>query len=235
MALPLPFELAKQAEVCTSPRPRYKFPTIRGLGGFPTNRSTAATMDVPSNIFLIGSMGAGKSTIARRLAATLDKEFVDADRELEQRTGVEIPLIFELEGEDGFRKRERELLAELVVRKDIVLATGGGVVLSADNRANLAEHGFVIYLDAPVDLVVARVASTPPPRLTVASWCTSSTAAVATDPPCGGGQTSSLRLHLSGRSSLRCGVAARWRNSSGIRVRTCRRTRQPSPRLPIWT
>ena len=115
-------------------------------------------MDVPSNIFLIGSMGAGKSTIARRLAATLDKEFVDADRELEQRTGVGIPLIFELEGEAGFRKRERELLAELVMRNGIVLATGGGVVLAAENRANLAARGFVIYLDAPVDLLVARVA-----------------------------------------------------------------------------
>ena len=115
-------------------------------------------MDVPSNIFLIGSMGAGKSTIARRLAATLDKEFVDADRELEHRTGVGIPLIFELEGEAGFRKRERDLLAELVMRDGIVLATGGGVVLAAENRANLAARGFVIYLDAPVDLLVARVA-----------------------------------------------------------------------------
>ena len=115
-------------------------------------------MDTPANIFLIGPMGAGKSTIGRRLASVLDKEFVDADHALEQRTGVDIPLIFELEGEAGFRKRESELLARLVMRENVVLATGGGVVLSARNRANLAEHGFVIYLDAPIDLLVARVA-----------------------------------------------------------------------------
>ena len=115
-------------------------------------------MDVPSNIFLIGPMGAGKSTIGRRLAAAVDKVFVDADHALEDRTGVEIPLIFELEGETGFRKRESELLAQLVRREGIVLATGGGVVLRAQNRAHLAEHGFVVYLDAPIDLLVARVA-----------------------------------------------------------------------------
>ena len=115
-------------------------------------------MNVPSNIFLIGPMGAGKSTIGRRLAVALDKVFVDADQALEERTGVEIPLIFELEGEAGFRKRETEMLARLVMREGIVLATGGGVVLWAQNRAHLAEQGFVVYLDAPIDLLVTRVA-----------------------------------------------------------------------------
>ena len=114
-------------------------------------------MDVPSNIFLIGPMGAGKSTIARQLAAALDKEFVDADRALEAHTGVGIPLIFEYEGEAGFRERESQLLADLVMREGIVLATGGGVVLSARNRAHLAGRGLVVYLNAPVELLVARV------------------------------------------------------------------------------
>ena len=77
-------------------------------------------MDVPSNIFLIGPMGAGKSTIGRRLATALGKVFLDADQALEERTGVEIPLIFELEGEAGFRKRESEMLARLVMREGVV-------------------------------------------------------------------------------------------------------------------
>lgn len=135
----------------------HKFHTMHPFGGFPTTRSTAAAMDVPSNIFLIGPMGAGKSTIGRRLATALGKVFVDADHALEERTGVGIPLIFELEGEAGFRKRESDMLARLVMREGIVLATGGGVVLSAENRAQLVQRGFVVYLDAPIDLLVARV------------------------------------------------------------------------------
>ena len=114
-------------------------------------------MDIPFNIFLIGPMGVGKSTIGRQLATTLDKDFVDADQALEARTGADIPLIFDLEGEEGFRKRESEMLARLVRRDGIVLATGGGVVLAAQNRAHLARRGFVIYLEAPIELLVARI------------------------------------------------------------------------------
>lgn len=108
------------------------------------------------NIFLVGLMGAGKTTVGRLLARHLGKTFIDADQELEARTGVRIPVIFELEGEAGFREREAALLAELVQRRDIVLATGGGAVLRPENRALLAKNGIVVYLDAAVDDLYAR-------------------------------------------------------------------------------
>ncbi len=115
-------------------------------------------MRTPRNIFLIGPMGAGKSTVGRQLSKALKKEFLDCDKAIEERTGVNISLIFELEGEEGFRKREQAMLHELTERDDIVLATGGGAVLSEENRARLMSRGFVIYLDAPVDLLVERTA-----------------------------------------------------------------------------
>jgi shikimate kinase len=105
------------------------------------------------NIFLVGLMGAGKTTIGKCLARQLNKTFLDADHVLEERTGVHIPVIFEIEGEAGFRKREKEVLAELMVLDNIVLATGGGVVLNPENRENLRSHGMVIYLHGrPEDL-----------------------------------------------------------------------------------
>ncbi len=108
------------------------------------------------NIYLIGPMGAGKTTIGRMLAKELGKRFVDSDREVEARTGVDIPMIFEFEGEAGFRKRESEALATLVNLKGIVLATGGGIVLSQENRELLSQNGFVIYLRCPVEKQLER-------------------------------------------------------------------------------
>jgi shikimate kinase len=105
---------------------------------------------IPGNIFLVGLMGAGKTSVGKLLAKRLGKAFYDCDQELERATGVRIPLIFEIEGEAGFRAREARMLAELASRRDIVLATGGGAVLSADNRKLLAGNGVVIYLRAVV-------------------------------------------------------------------------------------
>lgn len=96
-------------------------------------------------------MGAGKSSVGRALAKRLHKTFYDTDHEIERATGVKIPLIFEIEGEDGFRARESRMIAELVQRKDIVLATGGGAVLSEGNRRLLVQHGTIVYLRAVVD------------------------------------------------------------------------------------
>jgi len=113
-------------------------------------------MVVPSNIFLVGFMGSGKSTVGRQLAAELGKEFFDCDGVLEERTGVDIPYIFDLEGETGFRRREAAVLRELAAKRGIVLSTGGGVVGDPDNRRALATNGFVVYLHASVDLLHRR-------------------------------------------------------------------------------
>lgn len=103
------------------------------------------------NIFLVGMMGAGKTTIGKFLAQATGKTFVDSDHEIQERTGVKIPIIFEIEGEAGFRKRETEVLRELVKMNNIVLATGGGAVLKRENRRLLKRRGTVIYLRASVN------------------------------------------------------------------------------------
>jgi shikimate kinase len=100
----------------------------------------------PKNIFLIGPMGVGKSTIGRQLAKLLRMEFDDTDHEIQRRTGVDIPTIFDFEGEDGFRRRERTVVQELTGSNGLVLATGGGVVLDPDNRRCLSGRGVVVYL-----------------------------------------------------------------------------------------
>ena len=115
-------------------------------------------MKRPDNFFLVGLMGAGKSSVGRQLANILHKDFIDSDAEIEHRTGVDIPLIFELEGEAGFRQRESRVIEDLTQQHDIVLATGGGVVLDARNREALKNRGFVIYLQASVEQLFERTA-----------------------------------------------------------------------------
>ncbi len=107
-------------------------------------------------IFLIGPMGAGKTTIGRQLAKTLCMDFVDSDHEIETRTGANIPLIFDLEGEEGFRRRETAIIDELSQRDRLILATGGGVVLRPENRQFLRERGKVIYLQTSIDQLLNR-------------------------------------------------------------------------------
>jgi shikimate kinase len=114
-------------------------------------------MNPASNLFLIGPMGAGKSSIGRRLAEHFSMQFLDMDDEIERRTGVDISLIFEVEKEAGFRERESRLLAEVALRQDLVLATGGGVVLREENRRILQQHGFVLFLATPVAQQLARL------------------------------------------------------------------------------
>ena len=108
------------------------------------------------NVFLIGPMGAGKSAVGRQLARLLHLDFVDSDDEIESRTGVDIPFIFEKEGEQGFRQRESRVIDDLSQREGIVLATGGGAVIDADNRNRLGARGYVVYLRTSIDQQLAR-------------------------------------------------------------------------------
>ena len=109
------------------------------------------------NVFLIGLMGSGKTAVGKYLSRLLDAPFYDSDAEIERRTGVDIPYIFEKEGEAGFRERERETLEALTLTEPMVLATGGGAILLPANRAYLAERGFVAYLETSVAQQAHRV------------------------------------------------------------------------------
>lgn len=108
------------------------------------------------NIFLIGPMGAGKSTIGRQIAQQLTMEFFDSDQELEKRTGADIAWIFDLEGEEGFRIREEKIINELTEKQGIVLATGGGSVLSKETRNKLSARGIVVYLETTIEKQMTR-------------------------------------------------------------------------------
>ena len=128
------------------------------------------------NIFLVGMMGAGKTTLGRALAQRLRREFADTDRVLIERTGVPVATIFDVEGEEGFRRRESTVLAELAERGNLVIATGGGVILSEANRALMRENGTVVYLRARLESLWERMRhdssrpllATPDPRATLA-------------------------------------------------------------------
>ena len=113
-------------------------------------------MNQQQNLFLIGPMGAGKSAVGRQLAKALHMSFFDSDDEIEARTGVDIPFIFEKEGEAGFRKREARVIDDLSAKDGIVLATGGGAIMDAKNRSHLGARGFVVYLYTSVEHQVRR-------------------------------------------------------------------------------
>ena len=108
------------------------------------------------NIYLVGLMGAGKTTIGRQLARALKLPFYDSDKAIEERTGVDIPTIFEFEGEEGFRDREQKMIQQLTQMEGIVLATGGGAILREENRRLLKENGFIVYLQCSVERILER-------------------------------------------------------------------------------
>ena len=109
-----------------------------------------------NNIYLVGMPGAGKTTVGRQLARRMHRSFIDADHEIEARTGVRIPLIFDIEGEQGFRDRESKVIAELTEESNLIVATGGGAVLRPENRTALKQSGMVVYLHAAPALLFER-------------------------------------------------------------------------------
>lgn len=118
-------------------------------------------MEKRKNIFLVGPMGAGKTTIGRGLARTLNMTFYDSDQVIEERAGADISWLFDLEGEEGFRERERHVIAELTQLKGIVLSTGGGTITTPENCKVLQERGLVIYLETSLEHQVARTSRNP--------------------------------------------------------------------------
>lgn len=118
--------------------------------------SGVSSVFVPRTLVLVGMMGAGKTTVGREYARRHRLRFVDCDHEIEARTGVKVPTIFEIEGESGFRRRESQVIDELTREDGLVLATGGGAVLDPANRAMLAERALVIYLNAPTQVLWER-------------------------------------------------------------------------------
>lgn len=110
------------------------------------------------NVFLVGPMGVGKSTIGRLLAAELALSFCDSDRAIEERTGADIPWIFDMEGEAGFRERESTVLRELASESGLVIATGGGIIMRPENCQVMKESGYICYLTASIDQLVERTA-----------------------------------------------------------------------------
>ena len=133
-------------EPCAETQPPADAPSGAGAAGDDACAQATCTLD--GSVFLVGMMGAGKTSVGRLLAQRLGKRFIDADQEIEARCGVSIPVIFEIEGEAGFRQRERQVIDELTTLPDIVLATGGGAVLSEDSRRSLHDRGLVVYLKA---------------------------------------------------------------------------------------
>ena len=132
-------------------------PLYYALRSLHTGQEVGLTETMPlTNIYLVGPMGAGKSTIGRMLARELGLPFYDSDQEVEERSGADIPWIFDVEGEEGFRLRESQVIEDLCTKRGIVMATGGGAVTREENRKHLGSNGFVVYLQASVSVQLAR-------------------------------------------------------------------------------